>query len=363
MTSEQLVEKVRQSQAQWKELRDRWSELKLPGSSYMPNEFLAALLLSQVSGDSKEVAARVRAGHDHLRNLQEQGVFGNLSSDTDRMVIIALVLAEQSVSLPAAALPEPSPREAPEVIHGPCQHCGHDHAKCVAGEYAVDPAPAAEPVSVPQSVVAVHLPSLTQSAVDRCSNCGHRFECCVEGHYGLEPFAHALVHGVKPAGCEHVGFDGKCVDCTDDDTTQCSGCDKEVVKTKAAKCKDKDCDQYYCEECKGELSEYGYCSNCSTLTCDGCGDEIDSGTEKICARPKCREGKDFCDECAARLLTAQGLCSTCAKEKTIACDECGTECVASRLAKCLGGDNCELLYCPDCKNGALDEAGLCTLCR
>lgn len=286
MTLEQLTEKVREAQARWQELRDKWSDLGLPGSHYMPNEFFAALLLLQVQGDTEEIATRVREGHSRLQQLQKAGVFGGLIGDTEKMMIIALALVDQQVPVavaPVSVLPIQPVPAAP----------------------VVEPAPQTTPASVS-----------IQNIIDRCPHCGHRFECCAEGHYGLKPFEHALAHGKKlpVAGCEHVGLDGKCATCTDDKTTKCSGgCDDDVVISKATKCKDEDCDHHFCDGCKDDgLSEWGYCEDCNVWTCDDCGNEIDCGTEKMCANPECQGGDGYCDECAQQHFNDKGLCEDCA---------------------------------------------------
>jgi hypothetical protein len=175
------------------------------------------------------------------------------------------------------------------------------------------------------------------------------------------------VHGSgsqSVSGCIHVGNDGKCSDCTQEKTLDCSSCGDSIFDSRAFKCKNYDnCDNAYCEDDKNELSSLGYCDDCRIVNCDGdCdNDEIEVGCEHRCLNPNCAEKRIFCDDCAIRLLDEKdGQCADCKNAATCDCDECNKAFIETRLTKCAEKD-CSNSYCPNCID-ELNGNGLCPNC-
>jgi hypothetical protein len=166
-------------------------------------------------------------------------------------------------------------------------------------------------------------------------------------------------------GCMHVGFDGKCVECSREKSQECSdySCEEEIFVERAYKCKNFDeCGNVYCDEHKDDLSEHGYCDDCHLCDCDGnCGDEIENGTQTRCSNPECTSDKDYCDECSKRYFNSDGKCSDCTGDKFEDCSSCGNECIKTNLTKCKN-EVCDNVYCPYCVENELDEKGLCSNC-
>ena len=173
------------------------------------------------------------------------------------------------------------------------------------------------------------------------------------------------------SGCCHVGSDGKCTGCTSDETVECSGdcgSDFPIIAAKAIRCKNKDCEAAFCEECaKENLSEHGYCGDCNTISCDGCEGDLEAGTEKFCANAECTNGAGntrygLCEDCAPNLLTEAGLCASCAGEEESECNGCDSHFIESRLKKCGGFDECGSRHCATCAKKNLNAAGYCEDC-
>ena len=309
----QITELLVSSDEQWQYLKNNWSRLKLPGSPFIIQDVIRDLLLASLQGTTDEVVSKLKAGAAVYETLKADSRNYALLSTTSPVLALTVLLMNDRMQTPLV-IAEPLTS---------CPHCAHDFEKCFAGEY--QPVPIAEP-----SV------SLT------------------------EPQAAQEEHSLS---CIHVGKDGKCVVCTGDETAECSeySCETNVVLEKAYQCKNYgNCGYVFCEDHKDELTEYGYCDDCRTLTCDGpnCDAEVEAGEEKHCAGEAC--SKDYCEDCAPRMLNEAGLCPRCSEEQEWYCDDCDEAFTESRIVLCKA--DCGKGFCEDCKNNNLDDAGLCEDC-
>ncbi|HLD49172.1 MAG TPA: hypothetical protein VJB11_02310 [archaeon] len=331
LTYEQIAEIIRQNHVRWEELKKMWYELKLPGSPFSPEEFVISLFLSQMDGSAEDIAESIKKSAQLLSRLK---------NDTD----LYYSLMSSSISVPTMALAILGGNKIPD-------------AKEKKQEKKKEPGIMAHAIEA-------------QQQIEECPHCGHRFELCAEGAYlpdekeEEKPAIDEISEQKPVAGCEHIGSDGKCIDCTDDRTVDCSDCGEPVVLTKAHKCKDyEQCENAYCEGCKdNNISEHGYCDDCSTIECDRCGDNIDRREEHKCKNPNCREKEHFCDECGPRFLNAEGMCPDCSGEEENNCNGCNETFTNSVLTKCSNYDECETAFCDECKPQQLNQAWYCDEC-
>ncbi len=339
----------------WERLKANWYNLGLPGSSYSSDIPIWLLLANCTTFE--EAADALRRGQEMLGQLQQNGhaVF-LMGSDVTNALL--LDLAELQHAVPDGNAIEEPPQPPPEpvavqpmvlaepapVVTG-CPHCNHDFATCARGEYFNRSA----------KLDLAH--ASLQLEVDQLRNQLKTAE---------QKAAQPPVATEQPRGCEHVGTDGKCTMCTNDETGGCcgSGCDEDVVISHAIKCKNFDeCGNFYCSSCaEDELNGEGYCESCNNIECHECGEELERGTEHVCKNPDCPNKNFYCDNCAKQLLTEAGLCGPCAKEDSDWCSDCESDTLKSRLKKCADED-CENVYCPLCVESNLNRRGLCGDCR
>ncbi len=156
--------------------------------------------------------------------------------------------------------------------------------------------------------------------------------------------------------CIHVGSDGRCTECTKDETSECGGCEMIIIAAKGHACRDEECNAIFCDNCEGALSEYGFCEDHCTFTCD-CDAEIERGEERRCAAPDCDIA--FCDNCATNRFTAEERCASHGGENETACVDCGDVFLVSRLIKC-AGSRCGNAFCARCKPKRLNLLGRCS---
>ncbi len=336
---EQIKALLLGSEQKWNVLKNSWSQLGLPGSPFMVHDVIVHLLLASLIGSEEEIAEKLKAGaamYDALK--YDPQVRHLLTGNSPVLPLTVLISTRDAYIEPVPVLPvladavaETFPETQPQVTQQEsepltsCPYCDHIFEKCLAGEY-VQPEPAEAPIVEP------------------------------EGE------AEELESPEPVSGCIHIGSDGKCASCTEDETVDCSRCDETVVLDKAYKCLNYDnCGHAYCEGDKGELTEYGYCDDCHELECDadGCDNEIEAGTQKDCANESCTQY--FCDGCAPCLFNEKGFCPTCSGEELFDCDGCDTAYTESLITMCKGKD-CEVGFCGDCKGDYLTE-GLCSDCE
>lgn len=315
-SSEEVSKRVQAAQKLWDELKARWTELKLPGSAYMPHDFTTLLMLADVEGDVEAVVERVRAAADRLAELKRDSRTSFVLLGSDAPAILALISADGIITsepepvVPPVVVQPPVPVEPPPPVTG-CPNCGHGFDACAAGEYRLTPTPAAAPTK------------------------SDAFNPCV-----------------------HVDAAGRCTECTKDETVECDDCGNAIVKSRGHACKN--CDYIYCDDCKSDLSGYGYCPDCATLTCSGCDNDVDAGTEERCANEQCREDPAYCERCVDGLLNVKGLCMSCSGEEDVECDACG-ECFTESRVKFCAATGCDTCYCAAHTNN-LDQKGLCANC-
>lgn len=262
----------------WEQLKKDWHKYGLPGSSYSPDEFLACLLIAQSGLGRDELVARVKGAQEILSAMKSGSLIS--ASDTNATLLIALIQQPTQSSAPEPVQPA-EPAEVPQTTA--CPHCGHNFNACERGEYEQPPQPAPEPVAEE-----------------------------AEASTGEEPAGETE----ETTGCCHVGTDGKCVDCTQDKTDECSGdgCDQTIVVSKGHACKNPECGRVFCDNCaENELNEHGYCGECSELecACENCEEKVDAGGEPVCKNPECKEKPALCEECAKDLLDERGFCWAC----------------------------------------------------
>lgn len=309
----------------WSALKARQYQLQYPLGVFA-SDLPLCILLAELPGTEEEVVSRIKSAVDLLGRLRADNATRSLIPvGSDAMAVLALA-SIPDIPLPAAPV-APVPEAVVEVQEAapqtqPCAQCGF-------GSPDWTPPTAPEPV-VPSPVSA-------ESGVPAVGG-----------------------------GCDHVGSDGKCQECTGDRTEDCSGCEKSVVVARARQCKDYDeCNHLYCSDCvEACINENGYCEDCSVVDCDGdgCGESVDRGTQKTCSRTFCEQKPDLCDMCAARLLNADGLCSGCSGEEERDCSDCGVTHTESRLTKCKDYEECTNEYCGDCKEHRISEQGYCDDC-
>jgi hypothetical protein len=165
----------------------------------------------------------------------------------------------------------------------------------------------------------------------------------------------------EESGCAHVGSDGKCIRCTDEELDTCAGCEEDFPKSRMKSCVDEDCDAAFCLDCVDEgLNQNGYCSKCNTWTCDGCEEDVERDSEIGCNREDCDSNLGYCDSCAKALLNKQGVCMSCSDEDEVTCDGCRETFTASRTVRCTGA-YCKNYFCGSCAESGLAE-GLCESC-
>ena len=331
MDAKNIAAVAAQGNAAWEQLKPRWYELKLPGSQYSPDEFIACLLLAQVGGDANTIARRVAEAHDILEALRRDSSVSNIffsSASTNAALLMALLNSATAEGMASTGRTSNEPVKPEEPLAGrsdrfegvtTCPHCSHEFAKCVAGGYALSGEEQVQPI--PQ-------------VADKQS-------CC------------------------HVGTDGKCVNCTNENTVGCSDCDETIIKAKGRECKYPGCDHIYCDECAGNnLSETGFCNDCSTVECNEseCRESFDRGTGKKCSNSDCpNKDEEYCDECAPDIFNEQGLCPKCSGEGEYECDNCQHSVTASKAVKCKA--DCERVYCKKCAGDNLNESGYCDDCK
>jgi hypothetical protein len=191
---------------------------------------------------------------------------------------------------------------------------------------------------------------------------------------GRRPFAakEEAPEEIKPAAaesgvhefCIHVDDKGQCCACTDEQVYECAndGCGEEFIEARGHKCKGEDCNNIYCDDCKKELNDAGFCGECEAFDCDNCNEE-DVATEKMirCANPDCRKNQDLCPDCGPKLLNEAGLCPDCSDEEEFTCTECECGVTDSRTFACKNKD-CGAVYCVDHKD-ELNDAGYCPDCQ
>ena len=353
--SEQLevvAAEVNEASETWKHICSHWQELNLPGSPYLPNDFLIRLLLAQFGKEPSEIARAVHEGERIYKSLSHDFHLTMLLSSSN-LPIVALALYAQKAGIAAvepAAVTDIAVEPEPEsvVASTTCNCCGHNSETCAAGGYATPAVSEPEPVA---PVVA-------------CPNCAHDFAACAAGEYATS------AAGTEPqpeiAGCDHTGADGKCLACTDEEVVTCDDCNEEIAASKSHKCKDyENCGYEYCSDCaKGNLNARGYCNDCAVVSCDvdGCDEEMDRDDEIRCANPDCPDRYDHCQDCAKRLLNKDGLCYRCAGEKESDCSDCNMPTLESNLTWCKDKD-CDNAYCPNCVKSNLSRKGLCSDCE
>lgn len=316
MKPEDVAERVKRGAELWGQLANRLKELNLPGSRYLPNEFLAALLLAEFSDETpEEIARRIALAREQLRGLRQRSELQMaLLSDPASVLTLALMMKENG-----APAPESMPELAPEPkLLTQCPHCDHEFGRCEAREYVQ---PAEAPPQAPPK------PALLTT-------------------------------------CPHVDEHGQCLECSSIDNICCSGgCVNDFFAIHGKKCKLwDDCGNIYCPNCVSEISTRGYCPNCTEIECNNCGDNIERGTEHACARLVCRNQTKFCSDCASRLLNLAGLCVGCSGQEEIACHDCRLDFIESRLTACDKVAECDNRYCSKCAPKALQN-GLCGSCE
>lgn len=369
MTPEQIAEKTTRGAALWKQLTAQWDKLKLPGSRFSPHEFIASLLLSELTDQSPdEIATRVRRGKEMLDALKrEHGLSLALMGDVAPILTVTLlaepserhVVVQESTNEPVVSAPSPESNnplpsegedgcassEAKEKVEiNACPHCAHDFAKCEAGGYASLAALfGATPPTAPSPLP---LPSEGEGDRKEKTEPPTRKTCC------------------------HVDKEGNCLACAGKDTeiTTCDNCNEDFVAARSHRCKNEECDKDFCDGCaEDNLNKRGYCNDCDTVECNRCNDSIERDDEKRCFNEKCGDREYLCEKCAGDLLTTDGRCGSCASEKEVDCSDCNDLFIESRLEKCggrenEGGDDCGNAYCAKCAPKNLNDKQLCDSC-
>lgn len=342
-STEELVRRVQAAKKLWDELKARWGELKLPGSAYMPSEVMTLLMLADVEGDAPAVAERIRAAADRLAELKRDSRTSFLLLGSDASAIFALISADGIITS------EPEP------------------VVLVPGSDSRDGNNLVMPASEPASSLHEGTPAATS-----CPHCGHGFDACAAGEYrrpatpppaDVAPLRSDAPDAFDP--CVHVDAHGRCTECTKDETVECTDCGNAIVESRGYACKNYgthrgDCGNIYCDDCKPNLGDHGYCPDCATIQCSGCEDDFDTFTERTCSNQQCREELAYCEGCANDLLNVQGLCTACSKEDEVECDSCGQNFTESRVTFCVT-EGCDACFCAAHVNN-LDQKGLCADC-
>src|SRR3989338_6933491 len=155
MDANTIAQAAQNGLALWEELKRRWDELKLPGSQYSPNDFLAALLAYQFAGTPEEIVGMVRTGIERLSDLKKDRdlSYRLIGSDTIPVLLLGLIPDRPDGQVTNAgrvaleSIPEfhalhllDTANDFPALPGRPpataCPHCGHDFARCAEGAYA-----------------------------------------------------------------------------------------------------------------------------------------------------------------------------------------------------------------------------------
>lgn len=144
----------------------------------------------------------------------------------------------------------------------------------------------------------------------------------------------------------------------------CSDCGVTTLTILTKRCKDEDCVNAYCRDCQeSNLSEHGFCGECETLSCDGCGDDIARGTEVSCTH--CKKS-DFCETCAPEMVAGEVGCVDCVSDDLkIECADsnCSKTLLKAKARLCKNFDSCDTAFCPEHAKDDLDEQGYCEDCN
>lgn|GEM_PF-5930784 len=395
--TQDLVGSVKQGQELWRSLSSKWYELGFPGSPHTPNEFIVCLLLSHLHDavEIEQVKQRISDGHRLFRQLVEDKVLPPIYQIQESVALLTMSLVvvdaqNGHVDAPAQPVAAVAAEQALELQPVPVEiHVSVEpvvlESPAVPELPVIEPEPVVVqeatviPEAVSQPLPPAHIPPITC-----CPNCHHDFERCAAGEYvkqpvereGVQVQTQTRVDAVvstqmveQPIGCLHVGKDNKCISCTEDEIITCCEqyCTVEIIESKARKCKNyEECGSAYCDDHNDEINEYGFCPDCSEVSCDGagCDNEMERGSDVHfrCSNPECKSNEDFCNECASRLLNAQGLCPQCSGEEELQCSNCDAYSIVSKSYKCKNYDECGHVYCQD-DQGQLNKYRYCSDCR
>lgn len=335
---DKLQKAVQEGEDILREIKPQWNNLGFPGSVYSPNEFMVCLLLAHIGRDGNGLEAlkeMIEAGKSARQSLIDNQVLRSHMGSDELGIIFTTALASALNGLSH----EPH-REVRHELHG------ESHQEILK------PLPPAAPVA-PFTMPA--------RPITACPHCGHDFDKCRQGEYEKKIIA---ADGTVIEFCSHVDDLGKCTECTEGDTCECSHCSTDMIEARGYKCKGEGCGNIYCDgdDCKSQLNDAGFCGDCESFTCDNCNEE-DVETEKMirCANPDCKTDKDLCPTCGPKLLNEAGLCPDCSDEEEFTCTECECGVTNSRAFVCKDED-CGAIYCVDHKE-ELNEAGYCSDCR
>ncbi|MCR4284636.1 MAG: hypothetical protein NUV97_01165 [archaeon] len=176
------------------------------------------------------------------------------------------------------------------------------------------------------------------------------------------------MEGEEPSkgGCPHIGKDGKCRECTQEETNECNNCDSLFPHSRLTPCKDEDCEAAYCDDCKDQnLDENGYCEDCREFECNSCNNTFPRESAIHCNRDKeCKSQETYCKACAQKCLDGEGLCADCSKDEWVDCNNCDENINIKKVTFCKGNqEGCNTAYCPHCRDDNLDKGGYCGNCR
>lgn len=368
MKDEQVVIRLMSANEQLARLRAHWYRYGL-GFAHYSSDFTPILLLAIANLPDEELLARLREAQDQYRRQHENpnSPISFFNSDTLPLLGLALLPAEAEESMvvssesATAELP-PVDKVLPPVAFNPvaAEPAADEVALATAERTVADPIP--DHVFAGNSPIDPVIQRVEPMRFEDPSGVGH------PPPIFPSPEAVSREHIPAVRACPHVGSDGKCSGCTGDRLEACSGCpsgEDEYPAVELIKCKDEDCEEYFCSTCRRDtdyFSKNGYCNEHATVVCDNCKESAERESEVACSNRRCRNNVTLCKDCADRRLNKQGRCDHCSNEEIDTCDKCDNEFISSRLVDCANED-CNQCACADCKDEFLDKKGYCPNCE